>query len=70
MTQDPKAPTAPPVDAAGRRKLEEMLAWADSAGVPDAALAPLEYAPSIRLRNKDKRIITDDNMGTEWLPRT
>jgi hypothetical protein len=26
----------------------------------------LEYADSIRARNKGKRIITDDNMGTEW----
>ena len=31
-----------------------------------ATQAPIEYADSIRQRFKDKRIITDDNMGTEW----
>jgi spermidine synthase len=50
-------PVLDPSRAADRRKLDEMLAWTD-----------IEYAPAIRQRNRDKRIVTDDNMGTEWSP--
>ena len=52
--------------AADRQKMGELLGWADAPGAPDPASAPIEFAPSIRQRYKDKRIITDDNMGTEW----
>jgi spermidine synthase len=41
-----------------RRKLEDMLAWPGTSAI--------EYGPSIRLRTRGARIITDDNMGTEW----
>lgn len=53
--------------ARDRQKLSEVLAMADSAGRPDlAANAPMEYGDTIRQRNRDKRTISDDNMGTEW----
>ena len=53
--------------ARDRQKLSEVLAMADSTSRPDlAAKAPMEYGDTIRQRNRDKRIITDDNMGTEW----
>jgi predicted membrane-bound spermidine synthase len=52
--------------AADRQRLSEFMAWADTPGGTDPAAAPIEYAPTIRQRHKDKRIITDDNMGTEW----
>jgi spermidine synthase len=52
--------------AADQKKLSELLAWGDTPGGPDPATAPIEYADTIRQRFKDKRIITDDNMGTEW----
>jgi spermidine synthase len=61
-------PVLDPSRDADRQKLDEMLGWADRFGVPDAASAPVEYAPGIRQRNRDKRIVTDDNMGTEWFP--
>ncbi len=53
--------------ATDRQKMDTVLGWADSIGAPDPAAAPVEYAPTIRLRCRNKRIITDDNMGTEWL---
>jgi len=50
-----------------RTRLEEVLATADSLGAASGAgSAPMEYAPTIRVRCRGKRIITDDNMGTEW----
>jgi len=53
-----------PQDRAG---LEEVLATADSLNAPaDAASASMEYGPTIRERCRNHRIITDDNMGTEW----
>lgn len=45
-----------------QKRLEEVLSTADSAG--DSAA--MEYAGTIRQRCRQKRIITDDNMGTEW----
>jgi spermidine synthase len=49
-----------------RGKLSEILAWPNRVGGVDPASAPIEYAPTIRQRCRDKLIITDDNMGTEW----
>jgi spermidine synthase len=47
-----------------RQSLEEILAYADMVG--DSRSTQMEYAETIRQRLKDKRVITDDNMGTEW----
>jgi hypothetical protein len=48
-------------------RLDEVLATADSLNAPaDPASAAMEYGPTIRARCQNKRIITDDNMGTEW----
>ena len=50
-----------------RQKLAAVLAMAGNLGRPDlAAKSQMEYGDTIRQRYKDKRIITDDNMGTEW----
>ena len=50
-----------------RARLEEVLSTADSLGTTSGAgSAPMEYAPTIRVRCRGNRIITDDNMGTEW----
>ena len=52
---------------ADRDVLERMLAMADSLRQETStASAPMEYARTIRERHHGKRIITDDNMGTEW----
>lgn len=52
------------------RRLDEMIALthnfaASDANVPHQPLT-IETADSIRIRCHGKRIITDDNMGTEW----
>jgi spermidine synthase len=52
-------PVLDPSRAEDRAKLEELLA------LPGTNL--IEYGPSIRARCRGKRIITDDNMGTEWM---
>ena len=50
-----------------RARLEQVLATADSLnGTADPASGTMEYGPTIRARCRGKRIITDDNMGTEW----
>jgi spermidine synthase len=41
-----------------RLKLEELLGWP---GTP-----AIEYGPAILRRTQGARVITDDNMGTEW----
>jgi spermidine synthase len=45
------------------KRLEEILSYTDV--VADARTG-MEYAETIRQRLKGKRMITDDNMGTEW----
>jgi spermidine synthase len=47
-----------------RKRLEEVLSFTDIA--PDGRYERMEYAETIRQRLKGKRLITDDNMGTEW----
>jgi predicted membrane-bound spermidine synthase len=50
-----------------RARLDEVLATANSLNAPvDAATASMEYGPTIRARCQNRRVITDDNMGTEW----
>ena len=54
--------------AQDQKKLNEMLALADTLGQkPTDAQMALELQDTIRVRCQGKRIITDDNMGTEWL---
>jgi spermidine synthase len=47
-----------------RQRLEEILSYTDI--VADSRYEGMEYAETIRQRLKGKRMITDDNMGTEW----
>jgi spermidine synthase len=52
---------------ADQKRLDEVLAMADSPVVsPAADSAAMEFAATIRERYRQMRIITDDNMGTEW----
>jgi hypothetical protein len=48
------------------RRLEEMIALTHHFAASDANQPTIETTDSIRTRCHDKRIITDDNMGTEW----
>jgi spermidine synthase len=53
--------------ARDRQRLAEVLAMAGGLGQPGSgANATMEYGDSIRLRMRDKRLFTDDNMGVEW----
>jgi spermidine synthase len=53
--------------ARDRQRLAEVLAMAGGLGQPGSgANAAMEYGDSIRLRTRDKRLFTDDNMGVEW----
>jgi spermidine synthase len=49
-----------------RERLEKTLANASPSAVGNSDAFPVEYEASIRQRSREKRIITDDNMGTEW----
>lgn len=50
-----------------RKRLDEVLSMADSLAAPTPTnSAAMEFAPSIRERYRRLRLITDDNMGTEW----
>ena len=49
-----------------RERLEEVLSLADTAGLADPPLFAMESGESIKERYHGIRIITDDNMGTEW----
>ncbi|MBZ5585764.1 MAG: hypothetical protein LAQ30_26935 [Acidobacteriia bacterium] len=48
-----------------RQKLESLLSTLDP---NPQKFQAVEYADSIRQRFRNRRPITDDNMGTEWLP--
>ena len=54
--------------AEDKKGLERMLALADTLtrGPANAEMA-MESGVTIRERYRDKRVVTDDNMGTEWL---
>jgi spermidine synthase len=49
-----------------RERLEQTLANANPSAAGNSDAFPVEYEASIRQRCREKRIITDDNMGTEW----
>ena len=55
-------------DGNQRRRMLEVLSLAATVGHPDGSEPMrLESAKSLRHRLKGARIITDDNMGTEWM---
>lgn len=54
-------------DPAQVARLKEVLSLADSLNTDPKRAYSLEDADSLRRRLADKRIITDDNMGTEWM---
>jgi spermidine synthase len=49
-----------------RQRLEEVLSLAQRLGHPENNFFSIEDAESIRARTTGARLITDDNMGTEW----
>ena len=54
--------------ARDQKGLNEILALADTLDNNRRyAEIAMEYADTIRVRNRNKRLITDDNMGTEWM---
>jgi spermidine synthase len=53
-------------DAAQRGRLEVVLSLVDTLNQGDAQVMGLEFGDSLRQRLKGARVITDDNMGTEW----
>jgi len=53
-------------DALHRRKLHEVLLLAEGGLLGDDGTALVENEESLRRRLKGKRLITDDNMGSEW----
>ena len=53
-------------DSDDRERLDEILAYADTLHTPAYNPSGMETADSIRRRNQGKRIITDDNMASEW----
>jgi len=62
-------PVLEPAVSADARRLEEMISLTDrfaATNGEDMRQPSIESAASIRARCRGKRIITDDNMGTEW----
>ena len=55
-------------DPSQRRRLAEVLTLADTLNQPDIRGQGLESGDQLRQRLRGKRLITDDNMGTEWTP--
>jgi hypothetical protein len=53
-------------DALHRRRLDEVLLLAEAGQLGDDGSALVENEESLRRRLKGKRLITDDNMGSEW----
>jgi spermidine synthase len=60
-------PVFDPSRARDRGRFEEILGLADTLGGRQTKEPmTMEYAESMRARIHDARVITDDNMGTEW----
>jgi hypothetical protein len=54
--------------AEDRAVLDRLMAWQDSlAENGDRPGKPIEPCPQVIARTAGDRLITDDNMGTEWL---
>jgi spermidine synthase len=61
-------PIFDPEDPVQLRSIAEVLSVADTVGdLGGNVKLPLESGASLRKRLKGKRLVTDDNMGTEWL---
>jgi spermidine synthase len=58
-------PLIDPSDPAERRRLEELTAFLTPPGTPDSTAA-VEDGADLRRRLGRARVITDDNMATEW----
>jgi predicted membrane-bound spermidine synthase len=54
-------------DEDDRARLDEVLAYADTLDSRAYDRAGMENAAHIRARNQGKRIVTDDNMASEWM---
>ena len=55
-------------DPLQRRSIDQILSLADTIGDPDGSVKlRLEPGDNLRKRLKNNRLVTDDNMGTEWL---
>ena len=59
-------PVFDPTDSDDRARLDEILAYADTLERPVYDPRSMETAESIRRRCRGNRIITDDNMASEW----
>jgi spermidine synthase len=59
-------PVFDPADPDDRERMDEILAYADTLEARAYDPSGIETADSIRRRTRDKRIITDDNMASEW----
>ena len=53
-------------DAMHRRRLHEVLLLAEAGQLGDDGSVLVENEESLRRRLKGKRLITDNNMGSEW----
>jgi hypothetical protein len=53
-------------DALHRQRLDEVLLLAEAGQLGDDGAALVENEDNLRHRLKGKRLITDDNMGSEW----
>lgn len=51
---------------ADRTRLEKILGMVDSIALERPPWWGMESRASILARTRDARIVTDDNMGTEW----
>ena len=49
-----------------QRRLEQVLSLTDTVKTPSDRPLDMESGDNIRRRHAGKRIVTDDNMGTEW----
>ena len=63
------APPAEPGRAADRAVLDELSGFEKSldSKAAQAAKRPIEPCPDLLARTAGKQIVTDDNMGSEWL---
>ena len=60
-------PVFDPALPAHQTRLQKVLLMADTMDVDIPRFMTLESAEHVRERTRQARIITDDNMGTEWM---
>jgi len=61
-------PVLDPFDPGAMQRLEQVLGMVDELIKPVPARFGMESRGSILARTEGKRLVTDDNMGTEWMP--